>query len=341
MRVLEAFAGLGGLALGWHRAGAEHVAFIEREPFAQRILRRHWPGVPVHDDVLAFDARPYRGRVDVLSGGPPCQPVSAAGRRRGVQDERWLWGAFVDLAVALDAPVVVAENPPGIFSAQGGDAFAAVLHALGDAGYSVEWDVLAAGTVGAPHRRDRVFVVARRDGRWTWRAETVAPRLFPGRPGAWSWAGRWERGRLSVCGRQWPTPDPLPWETAADASALPTPDANMAKGASREGQRRGQLNEAIREWEGPGRLNPALPEWMMGFPADWSWPEGPSLTDAESRPWLPDLTAELALTHETEHRRPRLRALGNAVCVPVGEQIARSVLASAFSACAPARTGAG
>lgn len=409
-RVLEAFAGLGGQALGWHRAGAEHVGFIERAPFCRRLLARHWPAVPVFDDVLTFDSAPYRGRVDVLSGGPPCQPVSSAGLRRGTSDDRWLWGAFVGLAVAVDAPMVVAENPPGLLSAQGGDAMYAVLCAFGDAGYSVEWDILAAGTLGAPHRRERVFLVARRDGCWTWRGRGQAS-LFPGRPAAWPQAGRWSRHTLTVCERRWPTPRPLPWESAADAEALPTPpatdaadrdwqdsrgvhyatlggaakvaagvepqpelrralptpqahDAQGAPGATARA-RRGfmaslpartalptptardgkdgtakscagvEVNALLgrevhtRAVLAGGRLSPALPEWMLGLPADWSQPDGPSLLDAPSRPYLPDLTAEVALTTEREHRRPRLRGLGNACQVEVAEAIARGVLASA------------
>ena len=148
-RVLEAFAGCGGQALGWHRAGVEHVGLVERDEYAAAVLRRHFPGVPVLSDALALDPAEWRGRVDVLTGGPPCQSASHAGLRKGRADERWLWGWFVDFAAAIEAPLVVAENPPGLFSVENGEGFASILHAFGDHGYAVEWDTLAAGTLSA------------------------------------------------------------------------------------------------------------------------------------------------------------------------------------------------
>ena len=346
MKTIEAFAGIGGQALGWHHAGSECLAFIEREPFAQRVLRRHWPDVPVFDDILTFDAAPYRGKVDALVGGPPCQGASSAGSRKGTEDERWLWGAFVDLAVKLDAPIVVAENVPGLFTVQEGDGLHAILCAFGDAGYRVEWDVLAAGTLGAPHRRERVFIVARKDGRWTWPAVNAQRSMFPGRPGKWARAGRWYGHTLTTCERQWPTPRPLPWEGAAGGKghsletdrrrrSLPTPTTRDHKDGTAESCANVPVNALLgREVHerttatAKGRLSPALPEWMLGFPEGWSCPEGPPLLDAPSRAYLPDLTAELALTTEREHRRPRLKGLGNAVQVDVAALVARSVMES-------------
>ena len=334
MRVLELFAGCGGAALAWHRAGAEHVGFVERDPFARRVLARHWPGVPQHDDVTIFDASAYRGRVDVLSGGPPCQPVSHAGARRGQADERWLWGAFIAAAVACEAPVVVAENPPALLSANEGDAFYAVLCALGDAGYVVEWDCLAAGTVGAPHRRDRVWVVASRVGP-VLPASDSQPSMFAGRPAAWPRAGRWKRHRLTASAERWPAPSPLPWETASGVGALPTPIAtdgtkaptNSLARTVETGARKGRANRPLSD----GRLSPDLAEWMMGMPLGWTRPDGASLLDAAPAPWLPDLTPTIGLTTEREHRRDRLRCAGNSVCVPAAETIARLVTARAAS----------
>lgn len=333
MRVLELFAGCGGMALAWHRAGAEPVAFVERDPFARRVLARHWPDVPQHDDVTTFGASVYRGRVDVLSGGPPCQPVSRAGLGLGMADDRWLWGAFVAAAVACEAPVVVAENPPALLTANGGDAFFAVLCALGDAGYVVEWDRLAAGTVGAPHRRDRVWIVASRVGPML-PATDGQPPMFPGRPSSWPSSGSWERGRLTARSERWLMSNPLPWEVAADADALPTPTARDGKDGTAESCSNVEANALLgrevhaRAALDGGRLAPELPEWMMGMPLGWTRPDGPPLLDAGHSPWLPDLTRELALTTEREHRRPRLRCVGNSVCVPAAERIASLVAAS-------------
>lgn len=229
VRVLEVFAGGGGLALGWHRAGAEHVGFVESAEFPRRLLARHWPDVPQWGDLLSIDSGELPA-CDILSGGPPCQPVSCAGRGAGTADERWLWGDYVALGAAIGAPVIVAENPPGLLTNDGGRTFAAVLGAFGSHGYRVEWQHLAAATVGAPHWRERVFLVGRRDGRWTWGVEGQ-PELFGRRGGKWPMAGRWD-GRLEHCAELWPTPadGAAPWQVDEGRLMLPTPRA-----ADREG----------------------------------------------------------------------------------------------------------
>ena len=91
MRVLDLFSGVGGFSLGLEAAGMETVAFCEREPFCQAVLRKHWPDVPIHDDITQLDGKAYRGTVELVCGGFPCQPFSVAGKRRGAEDDRALW----------------------------------------------------------------------------------------------------------------------------------------------------------------------------------------------------------------------------------------------------------
>lgn len=113
MNVLELFAGIGGIGLGLERAGMTVVGQVEIDPFCQRVLAKHWPEVPRHDDVRTavewWTGQP-RPRVDLVAGGYPCQPESTAGKRRGTDDDRWLWPAMARVVHALRPRYVLGEN---------------------------------------------------------------------------------------------------------------------------------------------------------------------------------------------------------------------------------------
>lgn len=159
MNYLSLFAGIGGMDLGLERAGMTCVGQVEIDPFCQRVLARHWPEVPRHDDVrTAVDwwLGSPRPAVDVVCGGFPCQPVSLAGRGLAQADERWLWPAAWAVIRDLRPAFAILENVPGLLGRGLGD----VLGDLAEIGYDAEWDCVPAAAVGAPHRRDRVFVVA-------------------------------------------------------------------------------------------------------------------------------------------------------------------------------------
>ena len=148
------FAGIGGIDLGLEWAGFETAWFCEQDEYCQKILARHWPGVPCFPDVRGIDEN--AARVDVLAGGFPCQPVSTAGRRLAQDDPRWLWPEFARLIRLLRPRGVLLENVPGLLTA----GFGNVLGDLAESGYDAEWDCIPAAAAGAPHRRDRVFIIA-------------------------------------------------------------------------------------------------------------------------------------------------------------------------------------
>lgn len=156
MTALSLFSGIGGLDLAAEAAGFAPVAFVEREPFCQSVLAHHWPEVPIHDDITAFPVRRYAG-VTLVHGGFPCQDISAAGKGAGLAGERsGLWFAMLDVIAALRPRFVVAENVAALRS-RGADV---VLGGLEQAGYAAGAFVVAAEDMGAPHRRERVFIVA-------------------------------------------------------------------------------------------------------------------------------------------------------------------------------------
>ena len=161
LTVLSLFAGIGGLDLGLERAGLRTVGQVEIDPFCRRVLARHWPEVPRHDDVRTAPAwwtGAPRPRVDVVAGGFPCQPFSTAGRRRGVADERWGWPWMAGVVRLVRPRYVLVENVPGLLRDR--DAFGWVLADLATLGFDARWGVLSACALGAPHTRERLFLLA-------------------------------------------------------------------------------------------------------------------------------------------------------------------------------------
>ena len=169
LNVLDLFSGVGGLALGLERAGLSTVAFCERDEYARRVLARHWAGVPCYPDVceltadrLAADGVP---RPDVIAGGFPCQDISFAGSGAGLAGERsGLWREFARLIGELRPRFVLVENVAALLVRGIGD----VLGDLSRIGYDAEWSVVSACSVGAPHVRRRVFIVAYPDSIYGW-----------------------------------------------------------------------------------------------------------------------------------------------------------------------------
>ena len=153
------FSGIGGFDLGLERAGVRPLWMCEIDQACQGVLRRHWPGVPIYDDVTRLSADNVV-RPDVLCGGFPCQDVSVAGRRAGLAGERsGLWYEFLRVIESLRPRWVVIENVPGLLSSNGGRDFAVVLRGLVECGYGVTWRVLDAQYFGVAQRRRRVFIV--------------------------------------------------------------------------------------------------------------------------------------------------------------------------------------
>jgi len=149
------FSGIGGLDLGLERAKMTIRWQSEIDPYACKILKKHWPEVPNHGDIKQIDWRTVEP-VDVICGGYPCQPFSTAGKRRGTDDPRHLWPWVRDAISALRPRYAILENVRGHLSLGG----STVIGELAEIGYDAEWRVISAAGLGAPHRRDRIFIVA-------------------------------------------------------------------------------------------------------------------------------------------------------------------------------------
>ena len=156
MRLLDLFSGIGGFSYAAETliGGYETVAFCEMDEFCQKVLKKHWPQVPIFDDVRTLDAARL-GRIDIVTGGYPCQPFSQAGRRQGEEDERHLWPEMLRIIKSCQPRYVLAENVAGHVT-MGLDQ---VLTDLEDQGYTTRPIIVPACAKNAPHRRDRVWII--------------------------------------------------------------------------------------------------------------------------------------------------------------------------------------
>ncbi|MGI9463611.1 MAG: DNA cytosine methyltransferase [Aestuariivirgaceae bacterium] len=178
LTVLDLFSGIGGFSLGLERTGGfKTVAFCEIDPFCRKVLAKHWPDVPIHDDVTKLRGEDV-GSVDVICGGFPCQDLSYAGQGLGLAGERsGLWSEIARLVRALRPRFVIVENVAALLARGMGD----VLGDLAGLGYDAEWSSVSACSVGAPHMRQRVFIVAYPDSfdGWSWVRDTSAQSNGP------------------------------------------------------------------------------------------------------------------------------------------------------------------
>lgn len=160
INVLDLFSGIGGFALGFERAGMHTAAFCEIDPFCQRVLKRHWPEKPIYHDIKQLTQRRLHHdriqHIDLICGGYPCQPFSVAGHRRGEEDPRHLWPEMHRLIREIKPRWVVCENVDGHVEL----GLDNVLTDLESQGYSCWPFIIPACAIGAPHRRDRVWIIA-------------------------------------------------------------------------------------------------------------------------------------------------------------------------------------
>jgi len=178
LRVLDLFSGIGGFSLGLERTGGfETAAFCEIDPFCRRVLAKHWPNVPIYEDVEILTAAKLCAagiNADVICGGFPCQDASIAntgGMRVGIEGARTgLWRNIKRLAADFPQAILLLENVPGLLSA----GFGTVLGDLASLGRDAEWRCIPASKAGLPHRRDRLWIVAYPSG-------TGLPRLIEGK----------------------------------------------------------------------------------------------------------------------------------------------------------------
>lgn len=328
------FSGIGGLDLGLEWAGWRVVWQAESDPYCSAVLARHWPDVANLGDVRSVEWERVRAP-DLVCGGFPCQPVSHAGARRGLDDERWLWPEFARCLRVLRPEWCLVENVAGLLTL----GFAEVAADLAALGYHTEWACIPAAAFGAPHLRWRLFVVGHDP-----HADRAGLRAEP------------QRGLLGTEPPHGHDADRLR-SHVADAPGARLPD-RVPAGLGRTGtgglgttERRGAaVADADRsrrgEWPGPRRdgagvAEPADRGHLLADPhgeaRDQARPTGQAILRTPARfgagrrgggewcEWEPE-PAVGRVADGIPHRVDRLRALGNAVVPQVAEWLGRCIL---------------
>ena len=291
MRELHLFAGAGGGILGGMLLGHTPVCAVEIEEYPRRVLlQRQRDGVlprfPIWDDICTFDGRDWRGRVDVVCGGFPCQDISAAGKGAGLAGERsGLWSEMARVVSEVRPRYVFVENSPLLVS-RGLDVVLGDLAALG---YDARWGVVGAHNAAAPHKRDRIWIVGHANGHG--QPDMPVDAAVEGLRGHLSddpsqrrgtrWGGdliQAVRGNENSHFRMWQTPvaddavnrEAGKWNSrgepklSAQVKLLPAPTASTG-GPEPEGKTGRKLATVV-----GGGLNPPWVEWLMNWPINWT-----------------------------------------------------------------------
>lgn len=303
-RVLDLFSGIGGFSLGLERTGGfETVAFVEINPFCQQVLAKHWPTVPQFGDVKHVTLETLRERgidgISVITAGFPCQPFSQAGKRKGADDERFLWPDIIRLVREIRPRYLILENVPNLLSLNDGFEFGIILGELAQSGYDAEWQVLSAAAFGAPHLRERLWIVAYPN------AINGEHERTPGEMGSAS------SEACSSKGKQ------IQVREAARGSG-----ANLAHSNQPGSQRRQVFTERPDWLAGQGGMDRrGTPDWTGG---DVGQPS-PLTERGAGREIERDFRG---VPHGVSRRMDRLRSLGNAVVPIIPEYIGRCILAA-------------
>lgn len=219
------FAGIGGMDLGLERAGMVCKWQVEISPFCQKVLAKHWPGVKRYDDITKLDGSELEP-VDLICGGFPCQDVSMAGLRRGIGDgtRSGLYADMLRIVCRLRPRFVLVENVSGLLVPTTTDEPAPISRVLGDLadlGFDAEWEMFPASAFGAPHRRDRVFIVAYARG-VIGNAQLLFPRDRKARTEWWENSSEWGINRFIVkVGTETPSGVLIDWREAETPPRIP------------------------------------------------------------------------------------------------------------------------
>lgn len=265
MKHLGLFEGIGGFSLAARWAGWETPVMVEWNPYCQAVLKKNFPDATIFGDIRQFDGTAYAGQIDIITGGFPCQPFSHAGKREGTDDDRYLWPEMLRIIREVEPALVVGENVAGILTMDGGRVFAGILADLENEGYSTEVYLIPAVGVGAPHRRDRVWIVAhaerqqgieRRQSEVQWRRANEAQQIG---------VGNRVTANAAIGGRKRRQDNER--QGQANGIGFEKCDTRVASDASKQGLQGGKQCRSFGERQGPPR--PVTQQDCNGWREHW------------------------------------------------------------------------
>ena len=258
-KVLDIFSGIGGFSLGLEKAGMQTIAFCENNKFCQGVLKSHWHDVPVFSDVrdLCKKDLAHLPKIDVIAGGFPCQDISVAGKQAGIKGERsGLWTEFKRLIDEVKPKYAIIENVANLRSR----GLSSVLKDLWEIGYDAEWHCIPASAFGAPHRRDRIWIIAYSTCFSKSRLPIRKKKRQPGPRDDCKNASNSNCKRLQGHGEH------------REVSTICTQKAfNTSAGQSKANSWRKEPVARLANTKNNNiRINPDWVEWLMGYPLGWT-----------------------------------------------------------------------
>ena len=369
MKVLDLFSGIGGFSYGLEKLGFKTVAFCEIDKFCKLLLQKHWKGIKIYDDVKEITKRQLEADgielPEVITGGFPCQPFSVAGKQRGTDDNRHLWPQMFRIIRELAPRWVIGENVRGLVNIQDGMVFETVCTDLEGEGYEVRAFNIPAAGVGAPHRRERIWIIAnaksqgtRKNDRGLWQGtsgtngrqgtnQDVEDTRRPLRQGSlFEETNENETGKRNADINQ--RPGRPPQSDVADSKSLqgngrgrhehPSTEQGPQQAggtsgsmANAYGGRSSQPSDQVQAgWDQSGYggedVANADETRLQGFGTEHQLREGQSEESTGRIGWWESEPDVGRVAHGVSGRVHRLKALGNAIVPQIAEEIGRAIL---------------
>ena len=311
MKHASLFSGIGGFDLAASWMGWENILQCEIDPFCQKVLHHHFPSTTLYGDIRQLDGTKYRGSIDILTGGFPCQPFSAAGKRKGTEDNRFLWPEMLRVIREIQPTWVIAENVRGITSIENGLVFERVCSEMEEAQYEVQPFCIPACSVGAPHKRERIWFIAH--------AKSIGTR----------------GGSGEVCGKDGGQndeglPEPLDTNTGSSTNGAHEQRERRKRGRSSSGESKtstgnGDSNAANAKRELWSERRASESERPSGEPRGCHWEEPWSQAATRLCKLDDGIPRELDGITFSKWRNESIKAYGNAIIPQIAYQLFQSI----------------
>ena len=300
-KLLDLFSGIGGFSLGAEANGIPTVAFVEKDPFCQKVLRKHWSNTPIISDIRTVKGEDYEtDGVTIVSGGFPCQPFSQAGKRKGTDDDRYLWDETLRVVTETKPRWFIGENVDGLVNIQDGMVLRQVQDDLEKEGFQVQCLVVPASGIGAWHQRKRVWIIGHN-------VSNTIGELSDGCSGTTRHSESELKGMVSDEAKNWNKV----WSKTERCDQQTRSRGNVSdttvKGLERHGSQSSDLQESKERQVSSDRGSPEQHTWWQ--------------TESKLRGVPHGISYEL-----DKDRANRIKALGNSIVPQIAYQLFKSIV---------------
>lgn len=315
-KLLDLFSGIGGFSLAADKFGIETIAFVEKEPFCQKVLKKHWNDVPIIDDIRKIKGEDYDSAT-IVSGGFPCQPFSIAGKQKGTDDDRYLWDETIRVVAECKPRWFIGENVDGLVNIQDGMVLRQVQDDLEKEGFQVQCLVIPASGVGAWHQRKRVWIIAHSEHNGLYRSKGDATIKSSNQSEEWVSIGDDKNVSDTEC---------LGFSERSSIRGLHKKESNDSdkfSDKSKTGTKKGNVSDSNSTGLQGHNTKQELSKQKLGFATHKD--------DERPRSWW-QTQSELCgvpdgVSYELHSNRTnRIKALGNSIVPQIAEQLFKSII---------------